>query len=264
MLSNFLYLLVYKIFGYRQNVVRANLTNSFPKKTLPEIIAIEKLFYANLCDWVVETIKMFTITKEELLKRNKLVNLDLWDKVNATNRHIIMAAGHFNNFEWGAQAITLNSKHQVVGIYTPLSNKYFNNFILKNRKRFGAKTFSNKEIGDYIKNIPEISAIGMVADQCPRKESKLFWTTFLNQETAVFTGVERYATMLNAIVLYVYPFKIKRGYYEIRAAYISDEPTLAHPYAITQSQTNFLEQLIDQQPEAWLWSHKRWKLKRSK
>jgi KDO2-lipid IV(A) lauroyltransferase len=174
-----------------------------------------------------------------------------------------MAAGHYNNFEWGAQRISLNEKIKVVGLFTPLSNPYFNTFILKNRSRFGALMVASKEIKNFInQSLTEKYAFGFVADQSPRKEGKLYWTEFLNQQTAVFTGVERYAIQLNAPVIFVYPVKIKRGYYELKVEMICDEPTLAFPFTITESQTRFLESIIRKQPEAWMWSHKRWKLKK--
>ncbi|MEY4877437.1 MAG: hypothetical protein RL708_2587 [Bacteroidota bacterium] len=261
--SDFLYLVLYKIVGYRKKVVRQNLVNSFPKKTIAEIISIEKKYYHNLCDWIIETIKLFSISEAELKQRMKFTDEEKWNSYYVENKHIIMAAGHYNNFEWGAQRISLNEKIKVVGLFTPLSNPYFNTFILKNRSRFGALMVASKEIKNFIsQSLTEKYAFGFVADQSPRKEGKLYWTEFLNQQTAVFTGVERYSIQLNAPVIFVYPVKIKRGYYELKVEMICDEPTLVHPFAITESQTRFLESIIRKQPEAWMWSHKRWKLKK--
>jgi Kdo2-lipid IVA lauroyltransferase/acyltransferase len=261
--SNFLYFVLYKIIGYRKQVVRNNLTNSFPEKSAQEIIKIEQLYYKNLCDWIVETIKLFSISEAELKERVKFVDEEKWKKYAAENRHIIIAAGHYNNFEWGAQRITLNRNIQVVGLFTPLSNPYFNKFITKNRSRFGALMLASKDVKDFIsKPLDKKYAFGFVGDQSPRKEAKIYWTEFLNQQTAVFTGIERYAIQLNALVVFVYPVKIKRGYYELRTELISDEPTKILPFAISEAQTRFLEKIIQEQPEAWMWSHKRWKLKR--
>lgn len=261
--SDFLYLVLYKIVGYRKKVVRQNLINSFPEKPIEEIIAIEKKYYHNLCDWVLETIKLFSISESELKQRMTFTDEEKWNSYCAMNKHIIIAAGHYNNFEWGAQRVTLNRNIKVVGLYTPLSNSYFNNFITRNRSRFGAIMIPSKEIKNFIsKPLTEKYAFGLVADQSPRREAKLYWTEFLNQQTAVFTGVERYSVQLNSPVVFVYPLKIKRGYYELKAQIICDEPTLVHPFAITESQTKFLESIIRQQPEAWMWSHKRWKLKK--
>jgi KDO2-lipid IV(A) lauroyltransferase len=244
-------------------VVRDNLKNSFPKKSVEELHEIERKYYHNLCDWIIETIKLFSISEAELRRGIPFEDLDLYNSLFKQNRHLIVAAGHFNNFEWLAQGFTIVGDFQIIGLFTPLSNKYFNRFMLKNRSRFGGIMIPAKEIGTYLKNPPQkISAIGFVTDQSPRKDSNVYWTEFLSQETACFTGVERYAVKLNAPVVFLYPIKIKRGQYVLRMRMISDEPHLAHPFAITESTTRFLEDLIHQQPEAWMWSHKRWKLKR--
>lgn len=262
-ISDFLYLIIYKLFKYRLKVVRNNLKSSFPNKTNEELRDIERKYYHNLCDWIIETIKLFSISEAELRKRIPFEGYELHESLRKQNRHIIVAAGHFNNFEWLAQGFTIVRGFQTIGLFTPLSNKYFNRFMLKNRSRFGGIMIPAKEIGSYLsKPLPSISAIGFVTDQSPRKESNIYWTNFLSQETACFTGVERYAVKLNAPVVFLYPYKIKRGQYVLRMRMISDEPHLVHPFAITESTTRFLENIINEQPEAWMWSHKRWKLKR--
>jgi KDO2-lipid IV(A) lauroyltransferase len=248
-------------------VVRTNLKKSFPEKTTKELLQIESDYYQNLCDWIIETIKLFTISADELKRRMKFVDEEKWNQLAKNGRQIIIAAGHFNNFEWGAQRASLNKSFKIIGLFTPLSNNYFNNFILKNRSRFGAQMIAAKEITNFVEQKMDkktLHAIGFVADQSPRKESKVYWTQFLNQETAVFTGVERYALQLNAQVIFVYPKKIKRGYYELRFELICNEPELVLPFIITETQTRFLENLIKESPASWMWSHKRWKLKRNK
>ena len=262
-LSDFLWLFLYGIIGYRKKVVRQNLQNSFPEKSKEELLKIEKEYYHNLCDWIVETIKLFTISADELKARIKFTDEEIWKKLFSQNRQIIMAAAHFNNFEWGAQRIGLQNDFKIAGLFTPLSNKYFNRFILRNRSRFGIEMIATKDTAAFFSQaFDKLYAVGFVADQSPGRKSKVYWTTFLNQETAVFTGVERYALQINAQVVFVYPQKIKRGFYELKCEMICDEPSLAHPFAITESQTRFLEKLIKEHPERWMWSHKRWKLKR--
>ncbi len=263
--SNGLYFIIYHILGYRKKVVRANLKNSFPEKNENELLKIEKLYYKNLCDWVIETIKLFSVSKVELQKRMKFINEEAWNELSKSNRQIIVVGGHYNNFEWAAQRISMNKSFQVVGLYTPLSNPYFEKFIFKNRTRFGLEMIAAKDVGQFMnKQFDKLYAVGFVADQSPRKDSKVYWTTFLNQQTAVFTGVERYAQQINAQVVFMYPEKIKRGYYEMKFKLICDEPNKVLPFVITETQTKYLENLILQSPESWMWSHKRWKLKREK
>src|SRR4051812_47347408 len=67
--SDFLYFVAYHVIRYRRALVNKNLRNSFPEKTDDKIKKIEKAFYKNLCDYAVETLKLLTISREELGKR---------------------------------------------------------------------------------------------------------------------------------------------------------------------------------------------------
>ena len=54
MYSDFLYLLIYKVLGYRKKVVFENLKNAFPEKSATEIEKIANAYYHYLCDLLVE------------------------------------------------------------------------------------------------------------------------------------------------------------------------------------------------------------------
>ncbi|MBL4708374.1 MAG: hypothetical protein JKY48_08065 [Flavobacteriales bacterium] len=51
LISDILYLVLYKIIGYRTKVVSQNLRNSFPEKSASEIQKIESEFYAHCVIW---------------------------------------------------------------------------------------------------------------------------------------------------------------------------------------------------------------------
>ena len=55
-LSDILYVLIYKIAGYRVKVVRRNITASFPDKSKAEWRQLERRFYHHFADYIVETI----------------------------------------------------------------------------------------------------------------------------------------------------------------------------------------------------------------
>ena len=62
LLSDFMAWLACDVVRYRRNVVRQNLTSSFPEKDIKEIRRIEKQFYLFLCDYFMETIKLATMS----------------------------------------------------------------------------------------------------------------------------------------------------------------------------------------------------------
>ena len=68
-ISDFLFLVLYRIIGYRKQVVLTNLKNSFPDKSNLELKEIMTAFYRHFCDIVLESVKSFTISEEQLRKR---------------------------------------------------------------------------------------------------------------------------------------------------------------------------------------------------
>ena len=76
-LSNFLYYFAYYVVKYRREVVRKNLVNSFPEKNEQEIKTLEKAFYRQFCDQIVEIVKQVTITSEEMASHLIVENIDI-------------------------------------------------------------------------------------------------------------------------------------------------------------------------------------------
>ncbi len=264
-LSDLTFFFLYYLFRYRRNVVRQNIQNSFPEKTPGEINKIVKGFYHHLCDLIVESVKTFTISKEQVVKRCRIhpESLTLLDQLYADKKSLILVMGHYGNWEWGGLSFSANVKHQLFFIYKPLSNTYFDRLILKMRSRFGARLVTmNNVFKEMVNNRHIISATAFIADQAPPPESA-HWTTFLNQETPVFAGTEKIARKLNYPVVFINIKKIRRGYYELFAELLIDEPKATSEGEVSDIHTKRLELEIVEHPEFWLWSHRRWKHKKS-
>ncbi len=263
-ISDFLYFIIYKLVGYRKKVVYTNLRNSFPEKTEEEIKVITKKFYHFFCDWIMEMIKSITISKKEALKRCKLKDYTLLNELSQQNKKIIFVMGHYGSFELGDAEMAFNTNYQLYVLYKPLSNKYFNALINKKRTRFGVKILSMKESLKtmlLLKDSNELSATTFIADQTPSPKNA-YWTTFLNQETPIFWGTELMAKKLNYPIVYVCVKPYKRGFYYIETEMLCLNPSTTQKGEISELHTKRLEQDIMNQPEFWLWSHKRWKHKK--
>ncbi|MBK7887219.1 MAG: hypothetical protein IPJ86_07925 [Bacteroidetes bacterium] len=124
-ISDFLFFLFYFVLGYRKKVVIGNIKRSFPDKTEVEHNRIAKAFYRHFADLIVESLKVFTISKKEVGERMKFVNPELINRYFAEGKSVILAGGHFNNWELFAVAIDQAVKHQSIAIYKPLTNKFF-------------------------------------------------------------------------------------------------------------------------------------------
>jgi Kdo2-lipid IVA lauroyltransferase/acyltransferase len=264
--SDFLFLITYYIVQYRKKVVRRNLRNSFPEKSENERKKIEKKFFHHLCDTFIETLYFDRISEKEVKKRVNFLNPELINKYLDQGRQVVGYIGHYNNWEWLCNW-PLFTNHRFYAIYKKLRSKAFGRFYYNLRGRFGAVPLERADtfrqlVGDSQKGIPTFTAF--ISDQTPRINDIQYWTTFLNQDTAVVVGAEKVAQKLNAVVIFAHPRKIKRGYYEVEYFLITENAKDTAKFEITEQCTRFLEKIIREKPEYWLWSHKRWKHKRIK
>jgi len=167
--------------------------------------------------------------------------------------------GHYGNWEWAGSTFTLETDYQLYVIYKPLSNKYWEDLMVKTRTMFGTKLIKvNNTLRDMINNKNEVSATAFIADQTPFPENA-YWTKFLNQNTPVFTGAEKISKKLNYPIVFINIIRTKRGYYEIFAELLEQEPKNTAENEISERFINRLEKEIIKKPEIWLWSHRRWK-----
>ena len=262
-ISDILYLIAYKILGYRKKVVQNNLKNSFPDKTESELEKIKKKFYRHFFDIIVETIKSVSANKYFYRKHITINNIELLDKYHKKNQTVVLALAHFGNWEWGNIRLSIESKQKLIGIYKVLNNDFFNTLMKDMREKFGTEMVSMENTFRYlVKNKNECKIIGLLADQSPVKNESNYWTTFLNQETSVYLGPEKIATKMNCAVLFCSVQKVKRGKYELHLEELCTNPEKTTEGEITSLYLRKMEQTINENPEYWLWTHRRWKHKK--
>jgi len=264
LLSDLLYFILFKIVGYRTEVVLKNIKNSFPEKDAKEQKAIMAKFYKHLCDLIVESIKGFTISEKQLRKRLIVTNPEVADQYANKGQGVIFVGGHINNWEICAQAVPFYSEHECIGIYKPLSNAFFDHKMKTTREKYGLKLVSMKQTKKSFDKGGKPKAIIFGSDQSPSNPKRAYWLKFLNQDTGVLYGVEKYAKEYNWPVIYVTIYKTKRGHYEVEYKLITDTPLDTSYGEITTSFTKAIENDIIAHPQYWLWSHRRWKHKKPK
>lgn len=262
--SNIFYLLLYKVAGYRKKVVLQNIINSFPNKSIEEHLNICKAFYKHLSDLFLESLTCFTISKKRLQKHIRCINPEILDEYYHKNQHVIIAIAHYNSWELFLSGLNTLIKHQTVIIYQPLSDKFINKKLIEAREAFGTKMIATKEVKNYFNQLPKTpQAILFAIDQSPGNPKNCYWTNFLNQETGVVFGTEKYAKEFNLPVVYARINKEKRSYYNIEFFPITKDSKNTNYGYITETVTKQLESDIIEKPEFWLWSHRRWKHKRT-
>ena len=262
--SDFIFLLLYYFPSYRRKVVATNLKNAFPEKSEEELKSIAKKYYMHLADIIVETFKLTHMSKKEQRKRFTYTNLEIIDKLREEKRDIIAVLGHYNNWEWPT-LLPNYLKYKTIIIYRPLQNKYFDKYIYNQRSKDGIQLTPTShiitELINYRKN--NINTLSVfLTDQTPAKGDIKYWTTFLNQDTPVYTGTEKIASKYNMAVVFFHIQKVKRGHYNLDVELLLDQTAGLPEHVITEAHVRRLEEIIREKPEYWLWSHRRWKHKR--
>jgi len=262
--SDIICFFVYRIVGYRKKVVNDNLTHAFPEKSEKEIKQLQGKFYRHMCDMFLETLKSISISDKEIQKHYKFINKGDFQKLEDANKSYMLIAGHHANFEW-ANSIGLITKYTCVGVYKKVKNPHFDKLIKGIRARFGAEVVPNKQISRHTvlkENNAETKGkrlYGIVADQTPKISKNNHYMSFMGREVPVFVGAELLAKKLDINYAFLKVKKVKRGYYEVEVEIISDDIASLPKYEASEKYMRMVEDQIREQPECYLWSHKRWK-----
>lgn len=262
--SDFVFLIMYYMVGYRKKVVFTNLHNAFPEKSEEEIRKIGRQFFRNLCDIILEDIKVEGMSKHQLKKRMSFANMEILDNLFDEGRDSIMALGHCGNWEWSGPSLSLHTKQFGVAAVKPLSDKRFNAYMEGLRSHFNeGRTFPFKMTLRHLVGLKDkIITLALAGDQTPTRQESKFWTIFMNQETPFFEGIGKLAHSRGMGVFYVDIERIKRGYYRGTISLITKDGSETTPEAINLEYIRRLEDSIRRNPDNWLWSHRRWKHKR--
>ena len=262
-ISDFFYVLIYFVFKYRKKVIVENITTAFPKKTENEIKIITKKFYRHFTDIIVESVKAFTISTKEIQRRYQYKNPELVNKFAREGKSIALVGAHLANWEWST-SLPLVLDINVFGAYNKLRNETFETKLRTTRERFGVKggrtsdfvnlindNFNNKIQGAYI----------LLSDQSPMIPKTFHWAKFFGVKVPVHTGAEMLAKKHDLVVINYKAKKIRRGYYEVDFELITDTPKKYKNYDLSEKFLKITERNISEQPEFYLWSHKRFKHK---
>ncbi len=262
-ISDGLFFLLYRVLKYRRKVVRTNLTKSFPSKTDDEIDRITEQFYRYLCDLIVENIKLLSISADEVRDRFKFLNKEKFIKNFDAGNDMVVAIGHSGNWEFAALLAGLDLPQQSISFYRPQQNSHFDKLIINLRTRFGLQLVREDRSREIFKNnAGKPRMILFPGDQTPSNTQAAHWMTFLNQDTPVHKGVERISKMLRVPAYFGDIRRVGRGRYTVEIKLISQTPGEEPESAVVEGYMQLLEAAIKEQPENWLWSHRRWKHKR--
>ncbi len=258
-ISDGFYGLVFYVFKYRRNIVMGNLRMAFPEKSEKERKAIAKKFYKNLMDMFIETIKMISASDKFIGKRTT-ANWEVMNAFYSSGKSVQVHLGHNFNWEWGNNAVVCNTPFQLLAVYMPMASKIFERLFYKLRTRNGAiflKATKMKEEFLPYRNTQYV--LGLIADQNPGHPGNAWWFNFFGRPTPFVKGPAKAAIANDTVVLFAFIHKPRRGYYEGVFSVAAEDPQRLTEAELTKKFVLYMEEVIRQYPDMWLWTHRRWK-----
>lgn len=292
--SDFAFVLIFYVVRYRRRVVRENLLHAFPEKSVEERAQIERQFFRNFCDLIIEVVKNFSLTSAELQARCRLMTPSIFEELWREKVNVTGISSHLANWEILALSLSANSKHLCYGVYKPLSDVKMDQFIIKSRQRFGIQMIPMKSVRQKMDH-PDRSPVllGLLSDQAPHDYSKAFQVKFLGVDTYVVPGPGVITVERGLIPIWGWMRRVGRSKFEwgverldhilasnrgaatylasnwssddrqqiarIAQAHGLSEERAAQALALTKEFCARLEARIRENPADWLWSHRRWK-----
>jgi Kdo2-lipid IVA lauroyltransferase/acyltransferase len=258
--SDAIYFFLFYVFGYRRKIVKANLKIAFPEKPDKEIYKISKQFYHNLTDTFMEIIKLISMSDKTFNKRCK-GDFSIIENLINEGRNVQLHAGHQFNWEFGSLFMSKIIKSvPTYAIYMPIKNTAIERLFLKIRQQYGTIFIKATEFREKREQIfSERFVFFLAADQNPGNPASAYWQNYFSKPAPFITGPEIGAVKNDAAVVFVRSRIPKRGHYILECTLCTGDAASTSTGHITAEFRNFLEKIIREEPDNYLWTHRRWK-----
>jgi KDO2-lipid IV(A) lauroyltransferase len=261
--STFLYLLAFYVVRHRHRVIREQIGKVFPDKSDTARRAIHKKFLRSFCDVMIEVLKSVSMRESDMCARVHVVNLEAARRYLDAGQSVMFLTSHMGNWEWLLHGVTLQLGYPLDAAYKPLHDQWAERLMFSIRSRFGARLVPAKQLlEDFLRRRGIVRAVAMNADQAPVSTDKRYWTQFLGQDTAFYIGAEQIARATRLPILYASMRRLRRGYYEVELKPLWDGREVTPPTTVTERYARACELDVLQSPADWLWSYRRWRLKK--
>lgn len=260
-LSDFLYVIVYRLVRYRLSIVRRNMAAAFPDDTADGLRRTEQGFYRWMCDYFVETVKLMTVPHDELFRRAEFRGAEAVEDCFDRGQACAAILGHYGNWELlTAIGLTFRRhKEAVVGlVYTPLNNKTLDRLFIKIRQNTGGVCVPKQDILRYLVEFRRqnlMNIFGYVADQMPDGQAAQLGLDFLGRRVPVFTGAEKLMRKMGNAVFYIDVERPARGKYVFTFVPLTADPEAMPEHELTRRFFDMLERSVRRDPSLYLWTH---------
>lgn len=251
--------ILFRLIGYRRQVIEQNIATAFPSKTIAERKKIARGFHRNFTDSFIETIKCLSVGKS-FYDKHCTADLSIYEELNREGISSQLHGGHQFNWEWINLQMSIHIPQPLVVIYMTISNKALEKLFYKLRTRFGTVMLpaTNMRL-ELVKWRHRVHSLALIADQTPAAPASGYWLNFFGRPTPFIIGPEKNAMIKKGAVIFGRVIKKGRGKYHSEFKLICKDASVMQQGELTRLYRDFLEMAITEAPEIYLWSHRRWK-----
>jgi KDO2-lipid IV(A) lauroyltransferase len=254
---------IFRTFKIRQDIIQANLRYAFGDSYNGQ--PIEDLLYrlyGHLFKTVLELANIHRII-HQIDRYIQFEHLEILRDALREKKGVLLATGHFGNFELGALALAWVGM-PISLLIKPVRNPFLDRELMRLRQSFGAEVNLVDDAGRRIlSTLRKNRIICMLSDQdFGLKRGTI--VQFFGHPTSTPTGTARMALHTRAPIIPVYFYREDTGMHVLKV-----EPPLEVNYSkdmkekeilrITQQISWDLEKWISLHPEQYFWLHRRWK-----
>jgi lauroyl/myristoyl acyltransferase len=249
--------------GRHRRVVLDNLTLCFgQEKSAAEIRAIAKENFRRIGENYLSAVKTAAMSFEELRPHLEFIGNECLPQKNrdAPPRNVVVAIGHFGNFELYARLQDTLSGYQGATTYRALNQPALNRLMQDLRTRSGCLFFERRADGRALRSRMEQRGVilGLLADQSTKGLRAPFLNHDCNTGLAPAILALRYDAELYTQICYrVALAKWRLEFGEKIPTHGNGQPRPTEE--IMRDVNRALETAVRRDPANWFWVHRRWK-----
>lgn len=246
----------------RKKIVLKNLHIAFPGNDIGTNKNLAYRIYLSFAITLVEILYLPFLKKDDLADVVECENPELIVKKFNQGKGVILLSSHFGNWEFIAISVAIQIQLPFSVIVKPLRNPLVFEWMNKARTKFGNEVVPlGISIRKTYQTLKEKKIVAMVADQ--RGPAEGVKVDFFGKKVSIYTGPAALALKTGAPLICGIPVRDKNYKYKTTLVEISvddlPESEEKKVLEISQRYTSYLEKVIRENPEQWLWMHNRWK-----
>jgi len=227
---------------------------------MPNLIESEKNDLVNRClnNIGMTMFELFSPKEFKLAGQRAKVHgpgMDLLEIARDKSKPVIFISGHFGNYDV-IRANLISKGYELGALYRPMNNPYFNATYLKSISTIGVPLFArgNSGMAEMMKFLQHGKSIALLIDQHMSNGEPL---KFFGKTAFTATSAAKMALKYDAILMPF--FVLRKGRTSDFDLHLEAPIEHSNPIKMTQDFNDRLEARVKENPDQWLWTHKRWK-----